>query len=98
MRRMMTRREAVAALAGTATLPLLAGCRQDPTPVTTPDAADAEALATLDSIAENFLRLFPESATSLGIDTGAQRRLSLAAPRPLTRRQGAGGRTGARRP
>jgi uncharacterized protein (DUF885 family) len=71
MRRMMTRRQAVAALAGTATLPLLAGCRQDPTPVITPDAADAEALATLDSIAESFLRLFPESATSLGVDTGS---------------------------
>lgn len=67
---MMTRRDALAALATTAALPMLAGCRQEPTPVITPEAADADALATLDAIAEDFLRLFPEGATSLGVDTG----------------------------
>jgi uncharacterized protein (DUF885 family) len=33
---------------------------------------DADALKLLDEIAENLLRLQPESATSLGIDTGAR--------------------------
>jgi uncharacterized protein (DUF885 family) len=33
---------------------------------------EADVLALLDSAADNFLRLFPESATSLGIDTGAR--------------------------
>ena len=39
----------------------------------TPDGpADAQALTLLDQIAEDLLRLFPETATSLGIDTGAR--------------------------
>lgn len=39
-----------------------------------PSAADREreALTLLDSIGENFLKHFPESATSLGIDTGTR--------------------------
>ena len=40
------------------------------TPATTTTEADAGAL--LDELAENLLRLSPESATSLGIDTGAR--------------------------
>lgn len=68
---MMNRREAIATLAGTAALPLAAGCRTEPaTPVMTTEAADAAVLPQLDAMAERFLRLFPESATSLGIDTG----------------------------
>jgi uncharacterized protein (DUF885 family) len=71
----MNRREALAALASTATLPLLQGCNESSsaTPAA-PAPADAEknALALLDSIGENFLKHFPESATSLGIDTGAR--------------------------
>jgi uncharacterized protein (DUF885 family) len=35
-------------------------------------STDADALKLLDEIAENLLRLQPESATSLGIDTGAR--------------------------
>ena len=35
-------------------------------------ATEAEARALLDGLAGNLLRLFPESATSLGIDTGAR--------------------------
>jgi len=35
-------------------------------------STDADALRLLDEIAENLLRLQPESATSLGIDTGAR--------------------------
>jgi uncharacterized protein (DUF885 family) len=66
----MNRREAVVALATTAALPLIAGCRAEPG--STPSTADpgAETLAVLDDVAENLLRLAPEGATSLGIDTG----------------------------
>jgi uncharacterized protein (DUF885 family) len=35
-------------------------------------ASEADALALLDELAENLLRLLPESATSLGIDIGAR--------------------------
>jgi uncharacterized protein (DUF885 family) len=61
----MTRREALATLTSAVALPLAYGCA-------TPSPADAEAaaLALLDRVAENLLRLIPESATSLGIDTG----------------------------
>ena len=37
-----------------------------------PAATEADALALLDQIADNLLRLGPEGATSLGIDTGAR--------------------------
>jgi uncharacterized protein (DUF885 family) len=69
---LMNRREALAALAATATLPLLPGCNT--APASTPSAAkpEADALALLDQIGENYLRFAPESATSLGIDTGAR--------------------------
>jgi uncharacterized protein (DUF885 family) len=70
---MPSRREVLAALASAAALPLMAGCSRDgaqapATTTTTPTDADAGAL--LDSAAGNLLRLLPESATSLGIDTG----------------------------
>ena len=71
---LMTRREAIAALASTATLPLMSGCTRDPVPTpSTPTESDAVAL--LDELAESLLRLFPESATSLGIDTGTRAQL-----------------------
>jgi uncharacterized protein (DUF885 family) len=60
-----TRREAVAALAASAALPLVS-CRR-----AGPAATDADASSLLDSIGENLLRLSPTSATSLGVDTGA---------------------------
>ncbi len=68
---MMNRREAIAALASTAAVPFLSGCSE---PASTPMPAnrDADALALLDEIGENYLRFAPESATSLGIDTGAR--------------------------
>ena len=72
---LLNRREAIAALASTAALPLLQGCSDTPaTPPSTPPAAttDADALKLLDEIGENYLRFAPESATSLGIDTGAR--------------------------
>ncbi|HEX8840722.1 MAG TPA: DUF885 domain-containing protein, partial [Sphingomicrobium sp.] len=65
----LTRRETIAALAASVALPALsAPAFAKPGPRVT----DAEANALLDSIGENFLRLNPESATSLGIDTGAR--------------------------
>jgi uncharacterized protein (DUF885 family) len=72
---LLNRREAIAALA-TATLPLLHGCSNAPAASSAGSAAGAEgeanALAALDLISEHLLKLFPEGATSLGIDTGAR--------------------------
>ena len=66
---LLSRREALAALAAA----LAAGCaRDDVTSPAAPASSDRDALALLDSVAENLLRLLPESATSLGIDTGAR--------------------------
>ncbi|HEX2625097.1 MAG TPA: DUF885 family protein, partial [Sphingomicrobium sp.] len=62
----LTRRQTVAALAATAAFPLIAKAA----PANSAPASDAQARALLDSIAENLLRLEPESATSLGIDKG----------------------------
>ena len=71
---MMNRREAIAALATTATVPLLHGCSNDATtpPAAATSNAQAEAVKLLDEIGENYLRFAPESATSLGIDMGAR--------------------------
>ena len=75
--RMVTRREAIATLASVAALPLVSACGgyvspapATPTTVGTPNETSARAL--LDAVAENLLRLAPEQATSLGIDTGAR--------------------------
>jgi uncharacterized protein (DUF885 family) len=62
----LSRREVLAALASTAALPLLSACRRDGDAA--PNEADARAL--LDSCADNLLALFPETATSHGLDTG----------------------------
>ena len=76
-----SRREALAALAASASMPLLSACARavavapTPAPLGPAGSSQAEALALLDSIAENLLRLSPESATSLGIDTGARAQL-----------------------
>src|SRR5215471_7403097 len=68
---MLTRREALTALAAAAGLPLVAGCasRDAQTP---PMSNDADALKLLDEVADTLLKLQPESATSLGVDTGAR--------------------------
>jgi uncharacterized protein (DUF885 family) len=68
----MNRREALAALASAAALPFAHGCSRQPAASTTPAITEADALAMLDQIADNLLRLGPEGATSLGIDTGAR--------------------------
>ncbi|NDB25455.1 MAG: DUF885 domain-containing protein, partial [Gammaproteobacteria bacterium] len=51
-------------------------------------AADAAALEVLDDTARNLLQLFPESATSLGVDRGTDARLR----RRLSDRSAAGQR------
>ena len=68
----LTRREAVAAFAATTAVALLPGCKVQPGKIGTAASGDAEASKLLDSICENLLRLNPEGATSLGIDTGAR--------------------------
>ena len=67
----LSRREAVAALAASAAFSLLPGCKVQSGKVGAA-AGDADASKLLDSIGENLLRLSPEGATSLGIDTGAR--------------------------
>ncbi len=66
-----TRREALAGLAAGTALPLLAKA----TPAFAQPASEGQAKALLDSFAENLLRLSPEGATSLGVDTGARAKL-----------------------
>ncbi len=75
----MTRRDVLAALATIAALPLLPGCARAGATVGAPagatpasTASDAAALVLLNDVGENFLRLFPENATGLGIDTGTR--------------------------
>ncbi|MEP6917960.1 MAG: DUF885 family protein, partial [Acidobacteriota bacterium] len=73
---MITRREAIVALSSAAALPLMSGCRGEGGPPSSATASapmnDADALKLLDDVADNLLKLQPESATSLGIDTGAR--------------------------
>ena len=69
---LLSRREALAALASAAALPLVAGCARDGAPSAPPASTDADALTLLDSVADNLLRLQPETSTSLGLDTGAR--------------------------
>lgn len=67
----ISRREAIAALASTAALPLIAACggsRGQARSAT----KDSDALALLDRFADRLLQLYPEAATSLGVDTGAR--------------------------
>src|SRR5262245_1101537 len=64
----MNRREAIAALVSGAALPLYGCTRESSTSGST--GPEADALALVDRIAANLLRLSPEGATSLGIDTG----------------------------
>ena len=75
------RRQLLASLACVASVPLLTACAQTTAASAPPESApvvaaaaptEAEAKALLDSFAENLLQLYPERATSLGIDTGAR--------------------------
>ncbi|HEX8395577.1 MAG TPA: DUF885 domain-containing protein, partial [Longimicrobium sp.] len=73
---LLTRREMLAALASVAALPLVSACGVARTPPATAVApatdADRKAIALLDRIGNDLLNLFPESATSLGLDVGAR--------------------------
>ncbi len=67
----ISRREALAALASTAASPWLASCSGGGG-TSSSGPAEEEALALLADVADNLLALFPESATSLGLDTGTR--------------------------
>ena len=73
----INRRTAVAGIAATTASSLWSGSASatSGTPAVAPAAADAAALKVLDDAAQNLLQLFPESATSLGVDRGADSRL-----------------------
>ncbi len=64
-----TRRQAVAALASVSALPFLSACKKA---MLSGGQAAGNDLRLLESIADHFLNLYPESATGLGIDTGAR--------------------------
>lgn len=67
----INRRTAVASLAATATAPLWSTTAAN----STRQPSDTAALKILDDAARNLLQLFPESATSLGVDRGIDARL-----------------------
>jgi uncharacterized protein (DUF885 family) len=66
----LSRRQAVAALAAGTALNFLPGCAKTLAPAK--GTSEAQATALLESIAENLLRLTPETATTLGIDKDAR--------------------------
>ena len=68
---MLSRREAIAAMAAAAALPLMDACTRDraEAPATSSRRRCARAARR---VAEDLLRRYPESATSLGVDTGAR--------------------------
>lgn len=61
----LSRRETLAGLAATTAAPLLSS------PVLAAPATDAQANALLNVVANDLLRLYPTTATGLGVDTGA---------------------------
>jgi uncharacterized protein (DUF885 family) len=61
----LTRREALAGLAASTALPIVSAAAPA-------FSADARANALLQSFADNLLRLYPEQASSLGVDTGTR--------------------------
>jgi len=61
----------MAVAAAAATAPFVTTCTRK-SAVATSDASETGARALFDDLAEGLLRLFPEGATSLGIDTGAR--------------------------
>ena len=72
----LSRRDLLGLLISAAATPLLSACGgsrvPSPPPPTPANPGDTPALALLDQIADDLLRLFPETATSLGIDTGSR--------------------------
>ena len=83
----LSRREVIAALASAAALPLVSACGGDLKP-SYGAGKDADALTLLNSVADNLLKLLPEAATSLGVDTGSNAGLrSMLADRSADGRQ-----------
>src|SRR5688500_16834993 len=73
---LLTRREMLAALASIAALPLVSACGAARTsPAAAPTDADRNAIMLLDRIGNDLLHLFPEWATSLGLDVGTRAEL-----------------------
>ena len=74
---LLTRRQAIAALGCSTTVPLMIACNRKPgsSHPATPASHDAAARVLLDQIGDGLLRLSPETATSLGIDTNARQGL-----------------------
>jgi uncharacterized protein (DUF885 family) len=76
---LLTRRQAIARFAAAATLPLMSACNREPgatgSPAASSASSDAAARTLLDDIGNRLLRLMPEAATSLGLDTGARAEL-----------------------
>src|SRR5262249_6198231 len=68
----INRREAIAALTSATLVPLMAACRHQPEQPPPSTTTEADASPLVDEIANNLLRLSPESAPSLGIDTGTR--------------------------
>jgi uncharacterized protein (DUF885 family) len=64
----VSRREALGALAATTALPFFARA----VPVSAQAATDPQASALLETFADHILKLNPDEATSLGVDTGAR--------------------------
>ena len=67
----LTRRETIGVFAAATAFAFLPGCKMQANKAGA-SGGDADASKLLDSIGENLLRLSPEGATSLGIDTGAR--------------------------
>jgi uncharacterized protein (DUF885 family) len=73
---LLTRREMLTALASIAALPLVSACGAARTsPAGAPTDADRNAVMLLDQIGNDLLHLFPDLATSLGLDVGARAEL-----------------------
>ena len=72
MKRSINRREAIVTLASSTGIPLLSACTREAAQAPSATPTEADALKLLDDVAGNLLRLSPESATSLGIDSGTR--------------------------
>ena len=72
---LLTRREMLAVLASIGALPIVSACggaaHTSPVPAGSAEG-DRDAIALLDSIGNDLLQLFPETATSLGLDVGTR--------------------------
>lgn len=78
----LSRRRLITTLLSATALPMVSGCARPAPPA--PGPTDADATRLLEEIADNLLNLFPETATSLGLDVGSRAGLrSLLADRSL---------------